>query len=505
MAWPEFIFVFVSPCEGELPESELKLFVSLMQERRWGEAVKFYESVLGRRPDYPPVLNALAKVAYENRDYDAAFSLLGSLVKKFPDNPIWLNNFAVVLVARGNYTVAGGALQHALRVSGGKSEVLYNLGCLSVCGLDLLTALQIFRRLVADEPENIRALFALSRVAKESGLVSEAIVNCRKLVELAPEDPEFRQNLGFMLLKNSEWEEGFKFYEARWQANRLTMLSPELFWQGEDLLGKTILVWDEQGLGDTINFARYLTLLLELKATVVVAVQKALVGLFACSFSGLKVVSRKERNFLNYDFQVPFLSLPRLFQTVVGTVPAMGSYLSVDEGYREKWRERFVGEPMLQVGVVWAGNPNHANDAKRSLPLELFAHLFAVAGVKFYSLQKEPVAGDAEFIDTLPLTIRERFVNLADGLEDFQDTAAILENLDLLISVDTSVAHLAGALARPTWLLLPFDGDWRWLLERDDSPWYPTMRLFRQSTPGDWKSVIERVRGQLEGVVNSSK
>ena len=503
MAWPELIFVFVLPDKGELPEPEVKLFVSLMQERRWVEAVKFYEAVLERHPDYPPVLNALANVAYENRDYDTSFSLLGGLVKKFPENPLWMNNFAVVLIAQGELVAARGALQQALRASAGKSEVLYNLGCLSVCEGELPAALRIFRQLVAADPENLRAHFALSRIAKESGLVNEAILSCRRLVELAPEEAEFRQNLGFVLLKNGEWGEGLELYEARWQANRLTMLSADLLWQGEDLSGKTILVWDEQGLGDTINFARYLPLLLERKGTVVVAVQEVLVGLLACSFPELKVVGRRERGALAYDFQVPFLSLPRLFQAKFDSVPATVPYIGFAEKFKDKWQVRLIDDSWLRVGVVWAGNPHHANDAKRSIPLEVFAQLFAVAGVRFYSLQKEHVAGDSEFIDDLPSTISERFVDLADDLDGFQDTAAILENLDLLISVDTSVAHLAGALACPTWLLLPFDADWRWLLEREDSPWYPTMQLFRQPQPGAWQSVLESVRERLRTVVSS--
>ncbi len=500
MAWPEFIFVFVLPEKGELSEPESKLFLSLMQDRCWVEAVKFYEVVLGRYPGYPPVINALAKVAYENRDYDAAFRLIGSLVKKFPENPFWLSNFAVVLVARGELGVAGGALQKALRASSGKSEILYNLGCLSVCEGELLPALLIFRQVVAAESDHRWALFAVSRVAKELGLVQEAIANCRKLVELFPEEAEFRQNLGFVLLKNGEWGDGFELYEARWQANRLTMLSADLLWQGEDLSGKTILVWDEQGLGDTINFARYLPLLLELNGTVVVAVQEVLLALLACSFPGLKVVSRGEVDALDYDFHVPFLSLPRLFQSRVDNIPATVPYIKFDEKFGRKWRARLIDDSLLRVGVVWAGNPHHANDANRSIPLEIFAQLFAVAEVRFYSLQKESIAGDSGFIVDLPPTIHERFVDLSGDLDDFQDTAAILENLDLLISVDTSAPHLAGALACPTWLLLPFDADWRWLLEREDSPWYPTMRLYRQPQPGDWQSVLERVCQHLQGL-----
>ena len=502
MAWPNFIFIFVLPDKGELSEPERKLFVSLMQARRWSEAVKLYEAVLQCLPDYPTALNALANVAYENRDYDAAFRLLGGLVKKFPKNPIWMNNFAVILVARGELPAARSALQKALRMSSGRREVLYNLGCLAVCEDNLSAALQLFRQIVAAEPDHLRALFALSRIAKESGLVDEAIAGCRRLVELVPEDAEFCQNLGLMLLKNGNWREGFKLYEARWQANRLTMFPADRLWQGQALDGKTILVWAEQGIGDTINFARYLPLLQDLADTVVVAVQESLIALFVRSFSGLRVVGRSQRDTVEYDFQVPFLSLPCLFQTILDSVPATIPYFAVDKKYREKWRAHLVDDSLLRVGVVWAGNPHHANDVNRSISLELFARLFEVAGVRFYSLQKEPVVEDLKFLSALPQTIRERFIDLSADLDDFQDTAAILSDLDLLISVDTSVPHLAGALACPTWLLLPFDADWRWLLERDDSPWYPTIRLFRQPERGNWQAVIKDVCHLLQVVVS---
>ncbi|MCK5679505.1 hypothetical protein KAI46_01685, partial [bacterium] len=340
--------------------------------------------------------------------------------------------------------------------------MLYNLGCLAVCEDDWPAALQLFRQVVAAEPDHLRALFALSRIAKESGLVDEAIAGCRKLVELVPEEAEFCQNLGIILLKNGNWREGFKLYEARWQANRLARLPAELLWQGEALGGKTILVWAEQGFGDTINFARYLSRLQELAAKVVVVVQEVLVALFVCSFSGIKVVGQIQRDTVEYDFQVPFLSLPSLFQTSLDNLPATIPYLTIDKKYRVKWQVHFTDDSILRVGVVWAGNPKHANDANRSIPLELFSRLFAVAGVRFYNLQKEQAVEDLKLLSDLPQIIHQRIIDLSTDLDDFQDTAAILNNLDLLISVDTSVPHLAGALACPTWLLLPFDADWRW-------------------------------------------
>ncbi|MCP3954986.1 MAG: tetratricopeptide repeat protein [Desulfobacterales bacterium] len=497
MAWPDFYFVLVVPEPHELPGSERNRFVSLARKRCWAEAVGFYESLLTLRPDFSPALNALAMVAYENRDYDAASGLLIGLLKKFPQNPVWLNNFAVVAAVRGEFKPARMALQLAWQTSGGKTEVLYNQGCLSLCEGDPASALQRFRQVINVERGHKKALFALSRVTKESGLVEESIVYCRRLVELAPENAEYRQNLGLMLLKKGEWDEGLELYESRWQANNLSSPFTESLWQGEPLAGKTILVWAEQGLGDTINFARYLSSLQEKGGLVAAAVQPPLRRLLTFSFPGVRIVDLKKKDSLAYDYQVPFLSLPYYCSSRLEDLPAKVPYLRVPDSAQEKWRPDISGSG-LKVGVVWAGNPRHANDKNRSIPLEQFSTLFPAAGAKFYVLQKEFSANDEKMISDLVSSPGDHIVDLSEKLDDFSDTAAILRNLDLLLTVDTSVAHLGGALACPTWLLLPFDTDWRWLLEREDSPWYPTMRLFRQQQKGDWAGVMAQVKEALD-------
>ncbi|MEA3333765.1 MAG: tetratricopeptide repeat protein, partial [Pseudomonadota bacterium] len=460
-------------------------------------------------PGYLPAINALAKVAYENQDFTAAFSLLGFLVKNDPGNSIWLNNLGVVAAGRGDLVLARGLLQQAIMVSGSKNEVLYNLGCLAVNENDKDAALKIFSQFIAVEPGHIWALFALSRIAKELGRVDEAIIYCRKLVELAPNEAEFRQNLGFLLLKTGDWEEGFKLYEARWQANRLSTLPSAQLWDGDisQLKDKTILLWAEQGLGDTLQFARYLPQLQTIARQVIVAVPDLLLGLMQGSFPLLEVVSKDDvfENELkrpNYELQAPLLSLPYLFGSTLANLPGRVPYLQIEKDFLERWRKDLGSAEKLRVGLVWGGNPAHRNDARRSMALSQFASLFRVDGVSWYSLQKGEQEKELEdFLGASGSVCPE---NLAPKLESFEDTAAVIDLLDLVISVDTSVAHLAGALARPTWLLLPFDADWRWMLERDDSPWYPTMNLFRQPTPGDWQSVIAAVQDRLEGFVKGA-
>ncbi len=498
MLWPQFRFILLMPGKGELPESEFSLFVALQQEKKWAEAVKFYESILERYHDYPPALNALAKVAYENRDYEAAFGLLARIMKKYPSEPFCLNNLGVVLAVRNDVAKAETIFRQALTYNPDTAEIYYNWGCLLVHQEQAETALQVWRQGLERQKSHQPTLFALSRLCKEQGLVAEATGYCRQLTMLAPDEAEYRQNLGIMLLKQGELYEGFKLYEARWQANRLSMLPPEKLWSGDFSLlpGRTILLWAEQGLGDTLQFVRYLPRIQAQAGQIVVAVPALLLGLMRSSFPLLEIVSLAELEKVNYELQAPILSLPRLLGSTLENLPNRVPYLKVDEKFKARWRQDLSPGKKLQVGLVWGGNPAHKNDARRSLPLSRLMPLFRIAGISWYSLQKGE--RERELAD-FPAAAGNcaGLKNLAPKLDSFADTAAAITALDLVISVDTSVAHLAGALAQPIWLLLPFDADWRWLQERDDTPWYPTMRLFRQPAPGDWGSVISAVRDKL--------
>ena len=503
MMWPQFRFILLMPGKGELPASEFSLFVSLQQEKKWAEAVKLYESILARRNDYLPALNALAKVAYENKDYEASFQLLARIMKKYPPHPFWLNNLAVVMAARNDIAKAETIFSKALTYETSTVEILYNWGCLLVCQGKPEMALEVWRQGLENQLSHRPTLFALSRLCKEQGLVAEATIYCRQLVTMAPGEAEYRQNLGLMLLKQGELLEGFKLYEARWQANRLSTLPSEQLWDGDISLlkDKTILLWAEQGLGDTLQFVRYLPQIQTVAKHAVVAVPDLLIGLMQSSFPLLEVVSKKELKKINCQLQAPLLSLPYLFGSSLDNLPDRVPYLQIEKNFLECWREELKSLGNLRVGLVWGGNPAHRNDARRSMALSLFAPLFNIDGVSYYSLQKGEQEKELEALLVAPGN-SGCLENLAPKLNCFEDTAAVIAHLDLVISVDTSVAHLAGALARPTWLLLPFDADWRWLVEREDSLWYPTMRLFRQPVPGGWESVVAAVRERLCGVVD---
>ena len=253
-------------------------------------------------------------------------------------------------------------------------------------------------------------------------------------------------------------------------------------WDGGEIAGQKILLWAEQGLGDALQFMRYAPLVADRGAKVIIECNELLQRLAAGVEGVVVVVGRNEAQ--DFDVHLPLLSLPRIFQTELSTIPAHVPYLPVPTPMALESGDN------KKVGLVWTGNPNHANDRNRRRPLEEFAPLAAVNGMSFFALQKG-VAGSQVAPAELEMT------SLGEQLEDFYDTASALACLDLLICVDTSVAHLAGGLGRPVWLILPDAADWRWLRDRDDSPWYPTMKLFRQDKSGSWQIVFEAIRDEL--------
>jgi hypothetical protein len=261
-------------------------------------------------------------------------------------------------------------------------------------------------------------------------------------------------------------------------------------WDGGDIAGRAILLHVEQGIGDALQFVRYAPLLAHRGARVIVLCQPPLKRLFM-EMDEVSVVADGEPP-PEFDLHLPLMSLPRLFGTTLATIPADTPYLRADPVDVRAWNGKLGDKNHFKIGLVWAGNRRHLNDRNRSCALETLAPLAAVSGIRLYSLQKGEAA-----VETRNAPATMRLVDLNDELVDFADTAAVITHLDLVITVDTAVAHLAGALARPAWLLLPFAPDWRWMLAREDSPWYPSLRLFRQNQTGDWSGVLTAVMNAL--------
>jgi hypothetical protein len=303
-------------------------------------------------------------------------------------------------------------------------------------------------------------------------------------------------NRGLVNLLNGNFERGWADYEWRWRdptselAKQARKFSQPLWLGKEVLAGKTVLLHDEQGLGDTLQFCRYAKLVADTGATVILGVQKPLLGLLS-GLAGVTHVVSEGLPTPDFDFHCPLLSLPLAFNTQSHTIPAALGYLRADAAKAAQWQTRFSSMPRPRIGLVWSGNANHANDHQRSLPLaELLRSL--PSNFQYFSLQKD-LRPEAELL----LRSHSEIVDVTGELHDFTDTAALCQCLDLVITVDTSVAHLNGALGNKTWLMLPFNPEWRWLLRREDSPWYPTMKLYRQTRPGDWRELLSRVSADL--------
>jgi tetratricopeptide (TPR) repeat protein len=331
----------------------------------------------------------------------------------------------------------------------------------------------------------------LSTLRRRAMDIPGAVQAAEKALEMQPGHPSSHGNLGLALLTQGDYVRGFSEYEWRWRCDSFTTQPRDFgkpMWDGSNPAGRTIFVHTEQGFGDTIQFVRYVPMLAALGATVILECTLPLRSLLPSVKGVSKVVVAGVRP-PDFDLHIPLLSLPKIFKTTLETVPNQVPYLFVDDDRLKRFKE-LTRDPnaRLRIGLTWAGNIKP--DPARTCPLENLAPLASIAGVTFFSLQK----GDNEKDGPPP---GMKLIRLSDDLKDFSDTAAAMMNLDLILTIDTAAAHLAGALGRPTWTILPWASDWRWLTDRDDSPWYPSMRLFRQPIRGDWSSVTARVTDEL--------
>jgi Tfp pilus assembly protein PilF len=390
------------------------------------------------------------------------------------------NNLGLLLAAGGRFNEAVAAYRQALGGNPRQPEILNNLGN-ALQALDRLEeAEETLRRALELAPHDGRLHLNLGGVLQDRGALEAAGQSYARAVSLRPEDVDARLRLAMLTLLAGDLEAGFKAYEWRWRDPGFTASASRRSaprWTGESLKDKRLLLWAEQGFGDAIQFARFAPLAAARGAEVSVECPKPLVRLFE-TLGGVTAV--RERQGGDFDFQAPLMSLPPAFGVTLETIPAAPYLFSAGPARRAA---KLPGGG-INVGLVWAGGENHENDRKRSLDPALLEPLTGLAGVNFFSLQ-----ADAAKIPTA--------VKSLAGFADFAETAALIAGLDLVISVDTAVAHLTGALGRPLWLMLPFAPDWRWLLERDDSPWYASARLFRQPSPGDWPGTVKAVAAAL--------
>jgi Tfp pilus assembly protein PilF len=355
-------------------------------------------------------------------------------------------------------------------------------------------ALADYDRALEAAPDNVYAWVNRGNALRYLDRAEEAIESFDRAIALAPDLAEAHWNKGLLCLSVGDFARGWAGYEWRWR--REGELQPREFtqpqWRGETLAGKIILLHAEQGFGDSIQFIRYLPMVAEKGAKIILEIPDGLVPLVE-NAANIEGIYRRGDTLPHFNVHCPLMSLPLAFGTTIDTIPAPVPYLHAPGKRAKIWRDRLAGIGRPRVGLVWSGKPSHKNDHNRSIALSRLKPLLSVGGTHFISLQREYRDSDLAALGRLPIRRLDEF------LTDFADTAAVIGELDLIITVDTAVAHLAGAMAKPLWLLVPHVQDWRWLRGRNDSPWYPTARLFRQPQIGDWDGAIAAMAKELVG------
>lgn len=470
------------------------LGVLLQRQQRHAEAVDLYRRIVELQPDHGEAhcnlgsaLKELNRPAEAIACYERALTLLPNLAEAH-------FSLGVIFQAQQQWAKAEGAYRRAVAARPDYAEAFNNLGTLCRNQGKLAEGIRCFERALEVRPDFAEALSNLGNVFMVQGRRTEAMVCYDQALRMRPDYAQAHTNRALARLAAGRFEEAWPEYEWRWKCPDFKQHGHELpLWDGSPLEGRTLLVHAEQGLGDTLQFARYVPLVAARGGRVIFEVQKPLAPLV--QQSGMPGVIGKGEPLPACDVQIPLMSLPLVFGTTYHTIPHEVPYLSADPRLVEQWRDTLSGSHELQVAIAWQGSITYRADRFRSIPLGHFARL-ALEGVELVSLQKgigSEQAGN--------LTNRFALREFGDALDRdhgaFMDTAAIMKCVDLVITSDTSVAHLAGALGVPTWVALPLAPDWRWHTDRDDSPWYPTMRLFRQTTFDDWSTVFERLAQAL--------
>jgi tetratricopeptide (TPR) repeat protein len=435
------------------------------------------------------LLNKLKRFAEALSSYDTVLSLR-------PDHAVALNNRGNVLVNLARMTEAVASFDRAIAIRPDYAEAFNNRG-VTLQKLDLFEeAVESYDKAIALKPDYAEAFDNRGVALKDLRRFDDALKSHRKAQELAPDLADSHWNEALLLLLTGDLPGGFAKYEWRWKWPSFT--SPrrgfsQPLWDGLEMLyDRTILLHAEQGFGDTIQFCRYAPHVAARGARVILEVGEPLRRLMG-SLGGVAQVVAKGETLPQFDVYCPLMSLPHAFNTQFDTVPAATPYLHPPADAAATWEAQLGATQRPRIGIVWAGNPSHANDRKRSIELAALKPLLAIDAT-FVSLQKELRPADKEMLQAYAGVLP-----LGSALKDFADTAALVSCLDLVISVDTSLAHLAGALAKPVYILLPHAPDWRWMIDHDTSPWYPTARLFRQNTSDDWNEVIARVASAVTG------
>jgi tetratricopeptide (TPR) repeat protein len=452
----------------------------------FGEALTIY-------PDHFDALNDRGRTLLDLWRAEEALTDFRKAIEIEPNSAVPLNNCGITLILLRRWEEALEFLDRALSISPDLAELFNNkANALKYLGR-FDEALASYDRSIVLRPDYAEAHSNRGSCLDEMGRYGEALSCYRDAVALQPDHADAHWNIAVNRLRDGDLKTGWIENEWRWKVKSLQVkhrhFTKPLWIGAEPIDGKVLLLHNEQGLGDALHFFRYVPLLAARGARVILEIDGPLRELLSAQSGVSRCLARGEA-LPDFDYHTPLTSLPLAFDTTLDTIPSRAPYISVG-AHATDWGTRFHSQNLPRVGLVWSGNPVHNNDRNRSMPLESLLPLLDVKA-QFVSLQK-----DVRACDEALLRERNDILQVGAELRSFVDTAALIEHLDLVISVDTSVAHLTGALGRPVWIFLPYVPDWRWLLDREDSPWYPTARLFRQSERREWRSVVDEVQRAL--------
>jgi Flp pilus assembly protein TadD len=495
MALSNSSFVIDVPAHGfpvRTSRDRLAAVEACIQQGDLAGAEQACTAILGTAPSTAEAWFFLGLIRQRQETFDEAAEHYEHALSLAPRFPEARNNLGVVLQELDKIEAAEACFRQALALDPAYAEAHNNLGN-ALQDLGRLTEAEAaYRQALHLRPNYIDALHHLGNALGAQGRGTEAVDCYEHVLKLQPDHAKVRLCRAMACLQMGDYERGWAEYEWRLSCKGQSIPALDLpAWTGEPLDGRPILVIAEQGLGDTLQFIRYAPLVERRGGLVTVACRKPL-ELILAGCRGVRRVVSDKAILSEFACYVPLLSLPRIFGTSVETVPAEVPYLTIPEELTTRWRDELGSTAEFKIGVGWQGNPDHSKDRERSFRLAHLEPLSLVPGVRLFSLQKGFGAEQFDEIDG-----RFPVIPLGRRLDDLVDTAAVLKNLDLLVCPDTSLAHLGGALGIPVWLALPFACDWRWMRERGDSPWYPTMRLFRQQRWGDWSGVFARIADEL--------
>lgn len=470
---------------------------ALLKAEDFNGAIALCEEQLNIYPEQPDLKVRLAFALHKAKQYQQAEQLYRELIDAHEQAILYFNLGCVLTDSKKNDDAIE-AYKKALILDPKHKSAHNNLGNLLRSKGDPLQAINHFLAVQKINPKHVNSLNGLGACYASLGQHEKSVEYFRKTIALNPDDYNAHTNLGIELLLLGQFDEGWREYNWRFLRPDLKRHLTTPHWQGEDLEKKRLHIYAEQGAGDVIQFLRFIPHIKTLGAEIILECHKDLYTL-CFQQTGIDIVVAYGTKVPKCDYHVPLLSLAAMLNVNLDNIPDLVPYLCTPEAKRQQWKDYFKEVNKLKVGIVWAGNPKHPNDLFRSCDLSMFMPFLTMPEVAYYSLQKN---FEVEQLADLPSEVM--IDNLADKIFDYTDTAACIEQLDIVITVDTSVAHMAGALGKNVWVLIPYVPDWRWMLNSENTPWYPTMRLFRQEKIGDWTPVVNRIADSLSASISSS-